>query len=60
MNKKKLGRPTDNPKKRRFEIRLTDNQFKNLTECSEKLNITKTDVIITGIELVKKNLDKQK
>ena len=46
----KTGRPTDNPKTVRFEIRLTKQQAKMLESCAKDMNLTKTDVVIKGIE----------
>lgn len=50
---------TDNPKNVRLEIRLTEGQSELLTECAERLNTTRTDVINKGVMLVKKELDKK-
>lgn len=50
---------TDNPKNVRLEIRLTEAQSELLTECAERLNTTRTDVINRGVMLVKKDLDKK-
>lgn len=50
---------SDLSKHKRFEIRL-DNEMDNiLTECAEKLQTTKTDVINKGIRMVKSELDKE-
>lgn len=46
----RTGRPTDNPKKVRLEIRLTQEQSDMLTKCAKDKNLTKTDVIVKGIE----------
>ncbi|MDN9632441.1 CopG family transcriptional regulator [Clostridioides difficile] len=57
----KLGRPPkENSKKLRFEVRLNQEQVDVLNECAENLKISKTDVVIKGIELVKEKLDKNK
>lgn len=56
--KKKMGRPTTNPRTNRIQIRIADNELNTLNECSEKLKITRTDVIVKGIELVKKSIKK--
>lgn len=50
---------TDNPKNVRLEIRLTKAQNELLTECANRLEATKTDVINKGIKLVKEQLDKK-
>lgn len=52
-------RLTDNPKNVRLEIRLTQDENKTLIECAKRLNVTKTDVINKGIQLVKQELDKK-
>lgn len=49
---KKMGRPTENPKNIQTRIRMTEEQAKKLEFCSKEKNITKTDVIILGIEKV--------
>ncbi len=47
----RMGRPkSENPKNVRLEIRLTQEQSDMLTKCAEDMNITKTDVIVKGIE----------
>lgn len=51
---------TDNPRNVRLEIRLTQSENKKLTDCAEKLNTTKTDVIVKGIGLVSEEIKKGK
>ena len=54
---KRRGRPKEsNPRNKRFEVRLTGEQERLLTECSEKAGITKTDVVVRGIELFRNTL----
>ena len=50
---------SDKSKHNRFELRLDDEMYDMLNECSEKLNTTKTDVINKGIRMVKSELDKK-
>lgn len=54
------GRPTNDKKDKRFEIRLSETTAKTLEECSEKLKISKAQVIHKGIELVKKEIEQKK
>lgn len=55
----KIGQKlTDNPRNVRLEIRLTQGESEILTECAQKMNVTKTEVIKKGIELVKQELEK--
>lgn len=53
------GRPTQDKKDKRFEIRLSQDTYNTLEECAEVLNITKAQVIHKGIELVKSEIDKK-
>ena len=55
---KKMGRPTDNPKTTMFRVRLDDEAIQKLDESAESLNITKSDVVRKGIDLVHKSLKK--
>lgn len=54
------GRPTLDKKDKRFEIRLSANTYETLEECSEILNITKSEVVHKGIAMVKAEIDKKK
>lgn len=51
-DKKKMGRPTDNPKKYQTRIRMTEEEKQTLEFCANKLNKTKTDIINIGVEKV--------
>ena len=56
---KKRGRPkSDNPRNKRREIKLTENEDLELKKLSEKLKITRTAIILKGIDLFKKELNK--
>lgn len=49
----RTGRPkSENPKKNDTRIRMTDDEVKMLDYCSEKLGVTKTEVVIKGINMV--------
>ncbi len=52
----RTGRPTNNPKNTRVEVRLTEEQAEMLAICAEGLNITKTEVIVRGIQAVHQEL----
>ncbi|MDD7383634.1 MAG: hypothetical protein PUG22_04650 [Peptoniphilaceae bacterium] len=47
---KKMGRPTDNPRKYTVGVRLSDEEKEKLLFCCKKLNKTRTDIIALGIE----------
>ncbi len=57
----KTGRPPkENPKNYRFEVRLDKSTNDILNKCSENLNISRTEVIIKGINMVKAVIDNKK
>jgi hypothetical protein len=55
----RTGRPTSNKKTERLEIRLTPEEAHDLQECADRLEISKTEVINKGVQLVKAELDKK-
>ena len=54
------GRPTDDRRDKRFEIRLSTDTYKTLEGCAAALGITKAEVIHKGIALVKAEIEKEK
>lgn len=48
----KKGRPTNNPRNIQVRIRMNKNEKEMLDSCSEKLGITKTEVIVLGLKKV--------
>lgn len=55
----RTGKPTSNKKTERLEIRLTPEEAQDLQECADRLNVSKTEVINKGVQLVKAELDKE-
>lgn len=56
--KKKMGRPTDDPKVNTFRLRLTQKQSDDLQYCADKLGVTRTEVVNRGVQIIKSQLDK--
>lgn len=56
--KKKMGRPTDNPRNERLTLRLSKSELEILNECSELTGKSRTDIIIKGIKEVYSTLKK--
>ena len=56
----RTGRPTQNKKTERLEIRMTLEESQLLNECAERLHVSKTEVLNKGVQLVKKELDEKK
>ena len=55
----RTGRPTSNKKTERLEIRMAPDEAQLLQECAEELEVSKTEVIVKGIRLVKAELEKK-
>jgi len=53
----KMGRPLkDNPRNVNLNLRLTSSESAKIKHCSEVLNISRTDAIMRGIELLEVEL----
>lgn len=50
---------SDKSKNLRFEIRMTHETAEKLDYCARTLQVTKTEVILKGIEMVKSELEKK-
>lgn len=51
--------PKENPRNINLNIRLTKEESKRIQDCADALKITRTDVIMQGIELVEKEINKK-
>lgn len=56
IEKKKMGRPTDNPKKGRFEIRISEEEEQMLSFCCEKTGKKRADIVRMGIKKIYEEL----
>lgn len=56
IEKKKMGRPTDNPKKGRFEIRTSEEEEQMLSFCCEKTGKKRADIVRMGIKKIYEEL----
>ncbi len=60
MPEKKMGRPIKGkePKTESLQLRITKTTAEQLRECAERLEISRTEVVERGIDLVYKKLPK--
>lgn len=59
--KAKIGRPkSDNTRNKSLNLRLRQEELDLIRECSEKLNLTRTDTIIESIRRLKVDLENEK
>lgn len=59
MGDKKMGRPTDNPKTVSVKFLADNETFEKLKECSEKMEVSRAEVIRKGIHKVHDDLNKK-
>jgi len=60
MALKKSGRPkSENPKNFDITIRLTKEETDMIQECADKLQTSRTDVIIQGVKKLRSELEKK-
>ena len=58
MMPKKMGRPpSDNPRTDRIFIRVSKETQAKLNECTQTLNMTRSDVVRKGIDMVYDSLN---
>lgn len=55
----RTGRPTDNPKNTRLELRLSNDDATKLEYCCQKTGLSKAEILRKGLESVYKNLIKE-
>ena len=58
----KIGRPlkSSEPKTVSLHLRITQKESERIQKCSEETGKTRTDVIMQGIDLLEKEIEKQK
>ena len=55
-----MGRPKAQiPRQKRLDLRLTDFEFKKIARVAKEKNLTKTDAILKGIELLERDKPKK-
>ena len=60
IEKKKMGRPTTNPRTGQINVRLSEKELALLNECAERMGTTRANVIAHGIETVYRELEEAK
>lgn len=56
-----VGRPKkDNPRNMSLNIRLRKDEAEKIKSCADRLNLSRTDTIMKGIDMVDKSLESKK
>lgn len=58
MAAKKMGRPTDNPKDIDIKFRFDKGTAEMLQECSEKMGVSRAEVVRRGVRRMHDDLEK--
>ena len=58
VEKKKMGRPTNDLKNHELKIRMSDSYMEKLSFCQQETGMTRVDVIRKGIDEVYQKLKK--
>lgn len=57
IEKKKMGRPTENPRIKKIGFRMSEKEISDIQKCADKLNTQRVNAVIEGINLLKEKLD---
>lgn len=57
VEKKKMGRPTDNPRNLRLSLRMTADEMKDIDDLAKKLSMTKTNMVLKALALLREQTE---
>lgn len=57
MEKKKMGRPTDNPRTEKVGFRLSPKEVEDIQRCADALHTQRVNAVVEGIKLLKEKLE---
>lgn len=56
IEKKKMGRPTDNPRTEKIGFRMSKEEIEDIQKCADALSTQRVNAVIEGIRLLKEKL----
>lgn len=56
VEKKKMGRPTNNPRTEKIGFRMSSTEIEDIQKCADALNTQRVNAVVEGINLLKKKL----
>lgn len=56
IEKKKMGRPTDNPRTEKIGFRMSKEEIEDIQKCADALNTQRVNAVVEGIKLLKEKL----
>lgn len=55
--KKKMGRPTENPRTQKIGFRMSPKEIEDIQKCAEALKTQRVNAVVEGIKLLKEKLN---
>ena len=56
IEKKKMGRPTDNPRTKKIGFRMSETEIEDIQKCADAMNTQRVNAVVEGIQLLKEEL----
>ena len=56
VEKKKMGRPTDNPRTEKVGFRMSKSEIEDIQKCAEAMKTQRVNAVVEGIRLLKEKL----
>lgn len=57
VEKKKMGRPTDNPRTQKIGFRMSETEIEDIQKCADAMNTQRVNAVVEGIRLLKEKLE---
>ncbi len=56
VEKKRMGRPTDNPRTQKIGFRMSQTEIEDIQRCADAMNTQRVNAVVEGIRLLKETL----
>ena len=56
VEKKKMGRPTDNPRTKKIGFRMSEKEIEDIEKCADEMGTQRVNAVVEGIKLLKEKL----
>lgn len=56
VEKKKMGRPTENPRTKKIGFRMSEKEIDDIQKCADKMGTQRVNAVVEGIQLLKEKL----
>ena len=56
VEKKKMGRPTENPRTEKIGFRMSKTEIEDIQRCADVMNTQRVNAVTEGIRLLKEKL----